>query len=101
MPAIIPPKRFCPAKPRMMATIAEAEDEKKSDEKNDEGKDLAQNVRDGCLPLLFEIEVPEIVVRESDDESRTKQDQRGANVLAPIGLDAIYGDGGIEREGET
>ena len=83
------------------SVIAEAEDEKKSDEKNDEGEDLAQNVRDRCLPLLFEVEVPEIMVRESDDERRTKQDQRGANVLAPIGLDAINGDGGIEREGET
>ena len=52
------------------SVIAEAEDEKKSDEKNDEGKDLAQNVRDGCLPLLFEVEVPEIMIGEGDDESR-------------------------------
>jgi hypothetical protein len=83
------------------SVIAEAEDKQKSDEENQEGKDLAQNVRNGGLPLLLEVEVPEIMVRESDDESRTKQDQRGANVLAPIGLDAINGDGGIEREGET
>ena len=53
------------------------------------------------MPLLFEVEVPEITVRESDDESWTKQSQRGADVPAPIGLDAINGDGGIEREGET
>jgi hypothetical protein len=81
--------------------IPEAEDEKKSDEKDDEGKDLAQNVRDRCLPLLFEVKVPEIMVRESDDERRTKQDQRGTDVLAPIGLDAINGDSGVKREGET
>jgi len=51
--------------------IAEAEDEQKSDEENQQGKDLAQNVRNGGLPLLFEVEVPEKMIGERDDESRT------------------------------
>ena len=76
--------------------IAETEDEQKGDEKNDEGKDLAQNVRDRCLPFFLEVEVPEKMVDECDDESRAKQNEGGAEVIAPIGVNAINGDGGIE-----
>jgi len=83
------------------SVINETEDKQKSDEENEEGKHFAQNVRDGCLLLFLEVEIPEIMIGKCDDESRTEQDQGSAHVLAPIGLDAINGDGSIEREGET
>ena len=54
------------------SVIAVAEDEKKSDEKNQEGEDLAQNVRDGCLPFPLEVEVPEKMIGERDNESRAE-----------------------------
>ena len=38
--------------------IAKAEDKQKSDEKDEERQDLAQNVRNGRLPLLLEVEDP-------------------------------------------
>src|SRR5437870_5129005 len=81
--------------------INETEDEKKSDKENEQGKHFAQNVRNGCLPLLLEVKIPEIMIGQCDDESRTEQDEGSADVLTPIGLDAINGDGDIEGEGET
>src|SRR4029077_6485157 len=83
------------------SVIAEAEDEQKSDEENQQGKDLAQNVRNGGLPLLLEIEVPEKMIGERDNESRAEQDEGSADVPAPVGVDAINGDGGIKRQGEA
>jgi len=83
------------------SVIAEAEDKQKSDEENQEGKDLAQNVRNGGLPLLLEVEVPEKMIGERDNESRAEQDEGSTDVPAPVGVDTINGDGGIKRQGET
>ena len=41
------------------------------------------------------------MISEGDDESRAEKNEGGADVIAPVGLNAINGDGGIEREGET
>jgi hypothetical protein len=58
-------------------------------------------VRNGGLPLLLEVEVPEEMIYERDNESWAEQDEGSANVLAPVGVDAVNGDGGIKREGEA
>ena len=81
--------------------ITKAKDKQESDEKDEERQHVPQNVRNGCLPFLLEIEIPQVVINEGDDDSRAEEDEGGANVVAPIGLDAVDRNGGVEGERET
>jgi hypothetical protein len=51
-----------------------------------------------CLPLLFEIEIPNVTIHKSDDEPCAQDDQRCANVIPPGGLHSINGDGRVKRQ---
>jgi hypothetical protein len=81
--------------------IAKAQDKQESDEKDEERQHVPQNVWNGCLPFLLEIKIPEIVINEGDDDSRAEENEGGADVIAPVGLNAVNGNGGVEGEGET
>jgi hypothetical protein len=78
--------------------IAKAQDKQESDEKDEERQHVPQNVWNGCLPFLLEIKIPEIVINEGDDDSRAEENEGGADVIAPVGLNAVNGNGRVEGE---
>ena len=83
------------------SVIAEAEDKQKSDEENQQGKDLAQNVRNGRLPLLFEVEVPQVPVNECDDDDSACQDEQRGDVMLQLHRQPVRPDGGVKGRGDT
>src|SRR5207302_853830 len=50
--------------------IANAQDEEKRDQVNEEGDDLAKKVRNGRAPFFFPIQFPEVAIEKGDDERR-------------------------------
>jgi hypothetical protein len=51
--------------------------------------------------FLLEIEIPEVVINEGDDKGRAEKNEGGADMIAPIGLNAIDGNGGVKGKGES
>src|SRR5436305_1802087 len=81
--------------------IAITQDQKQYDQKNDSTNNLAEEMRDRRLALLFIIKIPYVSVHQCNDERRTQQNHRCADVISPGGMDSVNGYRGVERQHQT
>ena len=83
------------------SVINEAEDEKQRDEENEESNHLAQEMRNGRLPLLFEIIIPEVTIDESDHHDGAHENKHGADVLPKLQRHAVGPDRRVKGCGDA
>src|SRR6476620_9071282 len=58
-------------------------------------------MRNGCMPLFFEIKVPNVPINESDDQCSAEQNCCCANMIAPWCINSVSGNRGVEGEDQT
>src|SRR6266853_3333446 len=81
--------------------ITGTQDKEKRDQKNDPADNLTKKMRDQCLPFLFEIEIPNVPIDQSDHERCAQQDNGCADMISPGRVHAVKSEGGVERKRQT
>ena len=81
--------------------VAVAQHKQQYDQKNDATDDLTQKMRNRRLPFVFEIEIPDVAINQRDNQRCAQQDRCRAHILAPLRMDSVNHDCGVEREDQT
>ena len=81
--------------------INENQNERERDDKNEEGDDLAKELGNRRAPFSFPVTIPEVAIQEGDEESDAEKEKGGADMPAPIRLDAVERDCRVKRERKT
>jgi hypothetical protein len=84
-----------------LGMIPDAKDKEERDEVNKERDDLPEKMGNGRPPLSFPIQIPEVAIEKRDDEGGAEEEEEGADVVPPVGLDAVEPHRGVKSEGET
>src|SRR5205814_8360629 len=81
--------------------VAVAQDEEQHSQKNYSSDNLTQKLWNRCLTFLFEREVPNVAIYQSDNQRRAQQNRRCSNMKAPRSMHSINRDGGIKSDRQT
>jgi hypothetical protein len=81
--------------------VSDAQDKEERDQVNKERDDLSEKMGNGRAPLSFPIQIPEVAIEKRDNEGGAEEEEEGADVVSPIGLDAVEPHRGVKRESET
>ena len=81
--------------------VAVTQNKEQDDQEDDSADDLTQKMRNGCMPLLFEIKVPNVPINESDDQCSAEQNCCCTNMIAPWCINSVSGNRGVEGEDQT
>jgi len=78
--------------------LSVAKDKQQYNQKNDAAGDLTKKMRNWRLPFVFEIEIPNIAIHESDDERGAQQNRRCAYMVPPRRMNSVNRNGSIKGE---
>ena len=78
--------------------VSVAQDQEQGDQEYDTADDLTKKMWNRCLAFLFEIEVPDVAINQSDNQRSAQQDRHCSNVIPPRSVHSIHRDGGIKRQ---
>src|SRR4051794_34862647 len=81
-----------------LGVIAVTQNKKQYDQEDDSAGYLPQEMRNRCLPFIFEIKIPNVAVNQSNDQCSAKQNRSRPNMIAPGRMNSVHSDRGIEGQ---
>ena len=84
-----------------LGVITDTQDEQERDKKKAERNRVAQESRDDDVTPLFVVIIPEVTVEQRHDHGGAKKNENGPEMVAPIRVQSINAERGVEGEREA